>query len=137
MGVAGNALLGDLSLAWGNPDWRWIAIAALPLLVLVFAVDRALRRRALARLGEARALDRMAQTRSGARRAVKAGLFTGGLVLALVAMAQPQTPLKRAPPPARSRRAWSWPPAPPRAWRRCGPRGWLPRWWCRGSTSPR
>jgi Ca-activated chloride channel family protein len=88
-------------LSWADGLWRWIALAAVPFCILLFVVDDALRRRALERLGKARLVEEMASSRSTFRRLVKIGLFTAGISLALLALAQPQIPDKKVPEEAR------------------------------------
>jgi len=88
-------------LSWVSGDLRWIALGMLPLLAVVFAVDHALRRRKLEKLGDARLIAEMAATASTSRRTLKAILFTLAVGLAALALAGPRMPDKRVPPPAR------------------------------------
>ncbi|MCC6993352.1 MAG: VWA domain-containing protein [Deltaproteobacteria bacterium] len=88
-------------LSWVQGDLRWLAAGAVPLLALIFFVDHKLRQRRLRRLGDPRLIAEMAATTSGARRGVKALLFTLAIGLGALALAGPQQPDRRAPPEAR------------------------------------
>ncbi len=74
---------------WGDIRALWL-LAGLPLFVVGYAIDTALRRRLLAAIGESALVGRLTASVSGARRTLAATLIVATVALAIVALARPQ-----------------------------------------------